>query len=166
MPSAKLAVSVKPAPLLNGVGFRSAPNTKKAPPSATGRLTVPLPAFTSAPSRLVVVPSAQYDVAGSVSQMPPPLVWRKSSLVTVRGQIPPWTVTRNVASSAPSEANAVGPGPTLSRDLPRNASVIVGDGGTIVKPPLLMTTWPSAFTTVTSRAPSVAAVPIVRATDS
>src|SRR4029450_10882577 len=57
--SAKFAVSVKPAPLLNGVGFRSEANTKKAPPSATGRLTVPLPAFTSAPSRLVVVPSAQ-----------------------------------------------------------------------------------------------------------
>src|SRR5215510_13004739 len=70
VPSAKLAVRVKPAPLLNGVGFRSAANTKKAPPSATGRLTVPLPAFTSGPSRLVVVPSAQYDVAGSVSQMP------------------------------------------------------------------------------------------------
>ena len=59
VPSAKVAVSVKPAPLLNGVGFRSAANTKKAPPSATGRLTVPLPAFTSAASRLVVVPSAQ-----------------------------------------------------------------------------------------------------------
>src|SRR5262249_52239039 len=59
VPSAKFAVSVKPAPLLNGVGFRSEANTKKTPPSATGRFTVPLPAFTSAPSRLVVVPSAQ-----------------------------------------------------------------------------------------------------------
>src|SRR5262249_13108907 len=59
VPSAKLAVRVKPAPLLNGVGFRSEANTKKAAPSATGRLTVPLAAFTSEPSRLVVVPRAQ-----------------------------------------------------------------------------------------------------------
>src|SRR5436309_6414694 len=98
--------------------------------------------------------------------MPPPLVWRRSSFVTVRGHTPPWTVTRNVPSSPPSGANAVGLGPTLSRSLPRNASVIVGGGGTTVKPPVLMTTWPSAFTTVTSRGPSAAAVPIVRATDS
>src|SRR5262249_28296767 len=80
--------------------------------------------------------------------------------------MPPWTVTRNVPSSAPSGAKAVGPDPTLSRDLPRNASVIVGGGAMIVKPPLLMTTSPAALTTVTSREPRAAAVPMVRATDS
>src|SRR5258705_12263240 len=51
VPSAKLAVSVKPAPLLNGVGFRSAANTKKAPPPAPGRLKGPYPAGTSGPHR-------------------------------------------------------------------------------------------------------------------
>src|SRR4029450_3011042 len=59
VPSAKLAVRVKPAPLLNGVGLRSEANTKKEAPGPTDRLTVPLVAFTSAPSRLVVAPSAR-----------------------------------------------------------------------------------------------------------
>src|SRR5947208_7152823 len=47
-PSAKLAVSVKLAPLLNCVGLKSEANTKKTPPSATAKLTVPVPALSSA----------------------------------------------------------------------------------------------------------------------
>src|SRR5438445_1900809 len=66
VPSAKLAISVKPAPLPNTVGFRSDANTKNAPPSATPKLTVPVPVLSSAPSRLPAAPSAQCAVAGSV----------------------------------------------------------------------------------------------------
>src|SRR3989442_548469 len=47
---AKRAATVRRPPPLNGVGVRSDANTKKAPPSATAKLTVPLPAFRSAPS--------------------------------------------------------------------------------------------------------------------
>src|SRR5437870_13277665 len=72
-PSAKLAVRVKLAPLLNCVGLRSEANTKKTPPSATVKLTVPVPALSSAASRLAAAPRAQFAVAGSVSQTPPPL---------------------------------------------------------------------------------------------
>src|SRR3989441_6631866 len=71
-PSAKLAVRVKLAPLLNCVGLKSEANTKKTPPSATAKLTVPVPALSSAPSRLAAAPRAQFAVAGSVSQTPPP----------------------------------------------------------------------------------------------
>src|SRR5205809_907672 len=45
---------------------------KNAPPSATPKLTVPVPVLSSAPSRLPAAPSAQCAVAGSVSQTPPP----------------------------------------------------------------------------------------------
>src|SRR5438093_5787732 len=41
-PSAKVAVRVKLAPLLNCVGLKSEANTKKTPPSATAKLTVPV----------------------------------------------------------------------------------------------------------------------------
>src|SRR5206468_8282377 len=82
VPSAKFAVSVKLAPLLNAVRFRSDANTKNAPPSATPKLTVPFPALSRAPSRLVEAPRAQCAVARSVSQTPPPV--RSSSRVTVR----------------------------------------------------------------------------------
>src|SRR2546430_11624689 len=51
-PSAKVAVRVKLAPLLNCVGLKSEANTKKTPPSATAKLTVPVPALSSAASRL------------------------------------------------------------------------------------------------------------------
>src|SRR5437867_4110289 len=71
-PSAKVAVSVKLAPLLNCVGLKSEANTKKTPPSATAKLTVPVPVLSSAASRLAVAPRAQLAVAGSVSQTPPP----------------------------------------------------------------------------------------------
>src|SRR5438034_8264482 len=68
VPSAKLAISVKPAPLPNTVGFRSDANTKNAPPSATPKLTVPVPVLSSAPSRLAPAPSAQSTTAGLVTQ--------------------------------------------------------------------------------------------------
>src|SRR5438876_7896894 len=51
VPSAKLAVTVRLAPLLNGVGVKSDANTKKAPPSATPKLTDPFAALRSAADR-------------------------------------------------------------------------------------------------------------------
>src|SRR2546427_2724095 len=166
VPSAKLAISVKPAPLPNTVGFRSDANTKNAPPSATPKLTVPVPALSSAPSRLAPAPSAQFAVAGSVSQTPPPPARRSSSRVTVRAPLPTPTVTRKLPSSAPSALKAPLPCPTLSRSLPRNARPSVGGGGVTVKPPVSTTVWPSGFDTVTSRAPIAAVAPITRATES
>src|SRR5213593_949267 len=166
VPSAKLAISVKPAPLPNTVGFRSDANTKNAPPSATPKLTVPVPALSSAPSRLAPAPSAQFAVAGSVSQTPPPPARRNSSRVTVRAPLPAPTVTRKLPSSAPSALKAPLPCPTLSRSLPRNARPSVGGGGVTVKPPVSTTVWPSGFDTVTSRAPIAAVAPIARATES
>src|SRR3989442_7220612 len=166
VPSAKLAISVTPAPLPNTVGFRSDANTKNAPPSATPKLTVPVPALSSAPSRLAPAPSAQFAVAGSVSQTPPPPARRSSSRVTVRAPLPAPTVTRKLPSSAPSALKAPLPCPTLSRSLPRNARPSVGGGGVTVKPPVSTTVWPSGFDTVTSRAPIAAVAPIARATES
>src|SRR5204862_3305754 len=71
VPSAKLAISVKLTPLVN-TELGSAANTKNVPPSATPKLTVPVPELSSAPSRPPAAPSAQCAVAGSVSQTPPP----------------------------------------------------------------------------------------------
>jgi len=102
VPSAKLAVSVKPDPLLYGVGVRSEANKKKVPPSATAKLTAPLPEFRSAPSRLAETPRAQKGVTASVSQVPPPPFRRSSRRVTVRGPLPAWRITRKLPSSAPS----------------------------------------------------------------
>src|SRR2546425_10084531 len=94
------------APLLNGVGVKSDANTKKAPPSASPKLTDPFAALRSAASRLAAAPRAQDGVAESVSQVPPLLGWRSSSRVTVRAPLPAWTVTRKVPSRAPSELKA------------------------------------------------------------
>src|SRR5216117_4539565 len=165
VPSAKLAISVKPAPLPNTVGFRSDANTKNAPPSTTPKLTVPVPELSSAPSRPAEASSAQFAVAGSVSQAPP-LARRSSSRVTVRAPLPAWTVTRKLPSNAPSALKAVLPCPTLSRSLPRNARPSVGGGGATAKPPVRTTDCPSGFATVTSRAPIAAVAPIARATES
>src|SRR5207253_2167648 len=162
-PSAKLAVSVKLAPLLN-TELGSAANTKNVPPSATPKLTVPVPELSSAPSRLPAAPSAQCAVAGSVSQTPPLL--RSSSRVTVRAPLPALTVTLKLPSNAPSALKAVLPCPTLSRSLPRNARLNVGGGGATAKPPVRTTGCPSGFVTVTSRAPIAAVAPITRATES
>src|SRR5256712_7452376 len=150
VPSPKLAVSVKPAPLPNTVGFRSDANTKNAPPSATPKLTVPVPEVSSAPSRLPAAPSAQCAVAGSVSQTPPPPARRSSSRLTVHPPLPAPTVTRKLPSSAPSALKAPLPCPTLSRNLPRNARPSVGGGGVTVKPPVSTPVYSSGVHIVTS----------------
>src|SRR5437773_6749932 len=166
VPSPNLAVSVKPAPLPNSVGFRSDANTKNAPPSATPKLTVPVPELSSAPSRLPAAPSAQFAVVGSVSQTPPPPARRSSSRVTVRAPLPAWTVTRKLPSSAPSTLKAVLPCPTLSRSLPRNARPSKGTRRNTSHITVTNTDCPSRYTTVTSRTPIAAVAPITRATES
>src|SRR3989449_1550917 len=165
VPSAKLAISVKPAPLPNTVGFRSDANTKNSPPSPTPKLTVPVPALSSAPSRLAPAPSAQFAVAGSVSQAPP-LARRSTSRVTVRAPLPAPTVTRKLPSSAPSALKATSPDHTSARHSPRNARPSLLGGRDTVKPPVSTTVLPSGFDTVTSRAPIAAVAPITRATES
>src|SRR5439155_1585233 len=82
------------------------------------------------------------------------------TLVTVRGQIPPCTVTRKVPSSAPSGAKATELWPTLSRSLPRYARLIVGGGGTTANAPARVPTCPPGFVTVTSRGPTAAVLAI------
>src|SRR5438445_12930373 len=71
-PSARVTVNEKPVPGVNTDELTSEANTKKTPPSATAKLTVPVPALRSTPSRLAAAPRAQCAVAGSVSQTPPP----------------------------------------------------------------------------------------------
>src|SRR5437016_2009499 len=142
VPSAKLAISVKPAPLPNSVGFRSDANTKNAPPSATPKLTVPVPALSSAPSRLAPAPSAQFAVAGSVSQTPPPPARRSTSRVTVRAPLPAPTVTRKLPSSAPSAVTAPLPCPTLSRSLRSEERRVGKEGRSRWSPPQYRTDAP------------------------
>src|SRR2546425_4449853 len=166
VPSAKLAISVKPAPLPNTVGFRSDANTKNAPPSATPKLDRQGAVLGKSPDSRGPRLIKQNTVAGSVSQTPPPPVRRSSSRVTVRAPLPAWMVTRKLPSSAPSALKAPLPCPTLSRSLPRNARPSVGGGGVTVKPPVSTTDWPSGFDTATSRAPIAAVAPIARATES
>src|SRR5262245_41514575 len=163
VPSAKLALTVKIEPVVKTGGFASAANRKTAPPSAMATLTAPLPAFRSAPSRAADTPRAQKDVAASVSQVPPPLR-RSSRRVSRREPIPGWRLRRNVPSSAPSGLYVVGLAATLSRSLPRNAR-LRGGGGETVKPAARVAICPPVVT-VTSRAPRVAALAIVMATDS
>src|SRR5262245_466240 len=166
VPSAKLAVTVKPEPPVNAGGFGSPANTWTEPPSAIAALTAPLPALRSALSRAAATPRAQKDVAASVSQVPPPPLRRSSRRVSVRAPLPDCSVKRNVPSSAPSAAYVVGFAPTLSRSLPRNARTSVGAGGATVNPPGLIAAWPSGFVTVTSRGPIAAVAPIEIATES
>src|SRR2546427_7179878 len=71
VPSAKLAVTVRLAPLPNGVGVKSDPNRKNAQPSDTPKLTDAFSVLMSAVSRLAAAPRAQDGVAESVSQVPP-----------------------------------------------------------------------------------------------
>ena len=56
-----------------------------------------------------------------------PVPARSSSLVTVRVPLPGPTVTWKLPSSDPSGLNAKELGPTVSRSLPRNARLSVGD---------------------------------------
>src|SRR2546422_7025823 len=67
-PSARVTVNEKPMPGVNTDELTSDANTKKTPPSATAKLTVPVPALSSAPSRLAAAPRAQFTVAGSVDR--------------------------------------------------------------------------------------------------
>src|SRR3989442_5044903 len=161
-PAAMLGVRVRLVPLLNAVRFRSDANTKKAPPSATPKLTVPVPALSRAPSRLVEAPRAQCAVAGSVSQTPPPV--RSSSRVTVRAKLPAWTVTRKVPSSAPSALKAELLCPTLSRSLPRNARLSVGGGGVPENTRLNTSDFPIAYAAVSLRETIAALASIALAT--
>src|SRR3989338_7327847 len=133
LPSASVTVSEKLVPSVK-TEPKSDANTKRALPSATGRLTAPSPALSSAPARLAEAPRAQWGVAGSVSQTPP-ASRRSSTRVTVRGPLPAPTVTWKAPSSAPSGLKAAGPAPTVSRSLPRNARLIVGGAGATAKPP-------------------------------
>src|SRR5206468_3120997 len=165
VPSAKLALTVKPEPLVNAGGFGSPANPWTAPPSAMAAFTAPLPALRSAASRAAETPRAQNDVAASVSQVPPPPLRRSSRRVSVRALLPDCRVMRKVPSSAPSALYVVGFAPTLSRSLPRNARASVGAGGETVKPATRVTVCPPVVT-VTSRAPVAAALSIAMATDS
>src|SRR5436189_1895071 len=113
VPSAKLAISVKLAPLPNTVGFRSDANTTNAPPSATPKLTVPVPELSSAPSRLPRSEERRVGKEGRARRTPPQQ--HSSSRVTVRAPLPAWTVTRKLPSNALSALKAVLPRPTLSR---------------------------------------------------
>src|SRR5439155_6252388 len=102
VPSAKLAISVKPAPLPNTVGFRSDANTKNAPPSASPKLTVPVPALSSAPSRLPPAPSAQFAVARSEDHTSQLQARRHLVRGTLRAKLNAPTVTQNRPSRAQS----------------------------------------------------------------
>src|SRR5213594_2845696 len=166
VPSAKVAVTEKLAPGCAKTALNSEANRKKMLPSATAKLTVPLPALRRAPSRLAAVPRAQLGVAESVSQAPPLAGWRSSSRVTVRAPLPGSTVTWKLPSRAPSALKAAAAFPTLSRSLPRKARLMVAGGGATVNPPGLTADWPLGFETVTSRGPIVAVAPIARATES
>src|SRR3989442_10518305 len=78
VPSAKLAVTVRLAPLLNGVGVKSDANTKKAPPSSTPKLTDPFAALRSATSRLGAALTAPDRIASSACQVPQQQRWTSS----------------------------------------------------------------------------------------
>src|SRR5437870_8407364 len=166
VPSAKLAVTVRLAPLLNGVGVKSDANTKKAPPSATPKLTDPFAALRSAVSRLAAAPRAQDGVAESVSQVPPLAGWRSSSRVTVRAPLPAWTLTWKVPSRAPSELKAAEPCPTLSRSLPRNTRLSTGGGRRSEERRVGKEGRPPGSATDTKQGPSAAAGAMARATES
>src|SRR2546422_193265 len=165
VPSARVAVTEKLEPGAK-TALNSEANRKKTLPSATAKLTVPLPSLRRAPSRLAAGPRAQLGVAASVSQAPALARWRSSSRVTVRAPLPGATVTRKLPSRAPSGLKAAAPGPTLSRSLPRKARLIVAGGGATVNPPGRTPDWPLGLVTVTSRGPIAAVAPIARGTES
>src|SRR5207249_5132071 len=142
-------MSVKLTPLVN-TELGSAANTKNAPPSATPKLTVPVPELSSAPSRPAEAPSAQFAVAGSVSQTPPPPARLSSSRVTVRAPLPAWTVTRKLPSNAPSALKAVLSSDAHSRDLHSHFELVFRRRLVTAKPPVRTTDCPSGFATVTS----------------
>src|SRR5438094_5609719 len=87
-----------PTSLPNTVGFRSDANTKNAPPSATPKLTVPVPVLSSAPSRLAPAPSAQDGKTTRVNPTHPTPAQGGSSRDTVSAPLPAPTVTRKLPS--------------------------------------------------------------------
>src|SRR5947208_15335019 len=96
-PSARVTVNEKPVPGVNTDELTSEANTKKTPPSATAKLTVPVPALRSAASRLAVAPRAQRSEERRVGkERRPGWAWRRSSHVTVRAPHPRARVTRKV----------------------------------------------------------------------
>src|SRR5436190_11023991 len=113
-PSARVTVNEKPMPGVNTDELTSEANTKKPPPSATAKLTVPVPALSSAPSRLAAAPRAQFAVAGSVSQTPPPpAACRSSDEHTAQLQLHSEIVSRQLPASEQSAVRAELPCPTL-----------------------------------------------------
>src|SRR3989441_9342991 len=94
------------APLLNGVGVKSDANTKKAPPSASPKLTDPFAALRSAARSEAHTPELQALASVVCPLLLALMGWRSSSRVTVRAPLPAWTVTRKVPSRAPSELKA------------------------------------------------------------
>src|SRR3990170_4733780 len=70
LPSASVTVREKLVPSVK-TEPKSDANTKRALPSATGRLTVPSPALSRAPSGVAEPPRAQCGAAGSGPQTPP-----------------------------------------------------------------------------------------------
>src|SRR5437870_12628370 len=106
-PSARVTVNEKPVPGVNTDELTSEANTKKTPPSATAKLTVPVPALSSAPSRLAAAPRAQFAVAGSVSQTrSEERRVGKECRARVRAPLPDRRVTGHVPSSATSGVEA------------------------------------------------------------
>src|SRR5881409_1226973 len=148
VPSAKVAVTEKIAPGCAKTALNSEANRKNTLPSATAKLTAPLPALRRAPSRLAAVPRAQLGVAESVSQAPPLAGWRSSSRVTVRAPLPGSTVTRKLPSRAPSALKAAAAFPTLSRSLPRKVRLMVVGGGRLT---VALAEVPSAKVAVTEK---------------
>src|SRR2546428_3325889 len=70
VPSAKLAVTVRLAPLPNGVGVKSDANKNRRPHAWTPDTTSPRMPSCAWESRLAAAPRAQDGVAESVSQVP------------------------------------------------------------------------------------------------
>src|SRR5438093_2343246 len=93
VPSAKLAVTVRLAPLLNGVGVKSDANTKKAPPSASPKLTDPFAALRSAASRLAAAPRSEEHTSELQSLTKLVCRLRRERSNTMRAPLPAWTVT-------------------------------------------------------------------------
>src|SRR3989442_7662425 len=71
VPSAKLAMRVKLAPVLNGVGLKSAANRTNVPPSTSEEHTAELPSRPHLACRLLLEQKAQWTVGQAGSPVPP-----------------------------------------------------------------------------------------------
>src|SRR5438046_3212534 len=93
-PSARVTVNEKPMPGVNTDELTSEANTKKPPPAATAKLTVPVPALSSAPSRLAAAPRAHGAAPGWTPDTPQPrLPSPTSNHDTDRAPLPAWRTT-------------------------------------------------------------------------